>query len=52
MVQDGKEPLGSMGDDTSAGGAVQAAIAACTISSASSSARSPTRRSTRCANGG
>ena len=35
-----------------AGGPVRGTIAACTISSASSSARSPTRRSTRCANGG
>ena len=35
-----------------AGRALHGTIAACTTSSASSSARSPTRRSTRCANGG
>ena len=51
MVLDAKEAVGSMGDDTPLR-CCRSTIAACTISSASSSARSPTRRSIRCANGG
>ena len=51
MVLDAKEAVGSMGDDTPSP-CSPGTIAACTTSSASNSARSPTRRSTRCAMAG
>ena len=52
MVEDGKEAVGSMGDDTPAGRAVATSTGRWRTSSARTSARSPTRRSTRCAKTG
>jgi hypothetical protein len=51
MAEDGKEAVGSMGDDTPLA-VLSEATAACTISSGRTSARSPTRRSIRCASAG
>jgi glutamate synthase (NADPH/NADH) large chain len=50
MVEDGKEAVGSMGDDTPLA-VLSDGYRPCTTSSARTSARSPTRRSIRCASG-
>ncbi len=50
MVETAKEAIGSMGDDTPARGDLGQAAARSASSSGRISARSPTRRSTRCAN--
>jgi len=49
MIEDGKEAVGSMGDDTPLA-CCRSIIAACIISSGRISARSPTRPSIHCAN--
>ena len=52
MVEDGKEAVGSMGDDTPLAVLSDSYRGRCPTSSARTSARSPTRRSTPCARSG